>query len=147
MVESLGAQRSGGRGPQICKPPGLGVDSLFPGREGVRTAAADVDVDVEAVLDHLRVWLHSEPDAGAAADRINDAVHAHSQIAFGKSDVASPVVPGWETIRGRFKHIAQGGRPEAGKWLGMLAVNDQLEPGKHGSPSKRWPGPTQFSHS
>ena len=38
VVEAVGAQGSGHRGPEIRQPPGLGVDSLPAGGERVRTA-------------------------------------------------------------------------------------------------------------
>jgi hypothetical protein len=57
--------------PRSVSPPGLGVDSLHVGGERVRTAAADVDVEVEAVLDHLGVCHHMEPDARAVTAGID----------------------------------------------------------------------------
>ena len=75
-----------------------------------------------------------EPDAGAVTAGIDDAVRADSQLAVGKPDVASPVVPGSEPFGGRFKHVSQGSRPEAGKQLGVLAVDDELESGSHRAP-------------
>jgi hypothetical protein len=56
VIEALGGQGSGDRGPEIRQPPGLGVDSLRAGGERDRTvgraaAAAGADVEVEAVLD------------------------------------------------------------------------------------------------
>src|SRR6266705_549177 len=57
-IEAVLAHGSCDRGPEIRQPPGLGVDSLRAGGErdrtavGYRTAAANVDVEVEAVLDH-----------------------------------------------------------------------------------------------
>src|SRR5215831_19207825 len=134
----VGADRKDG--PESRQPPGLGVDSLRAGGERDRTvlawptAAADVDVDVEAVLDHLGVRHHMEPDAGAAALGIDDAVRADSQLTVGKPDVAPPVVPGSEPFGGRFKHVSQGSRPEAGQQLGVRAVDDELESGRHRAP-------------
>jgi hypothetical protein len=61
VIEAVGAQGSGERGPGIGQPPGLGIGSLHAGSERNRTvlawpaAAADVDVEVEAVLDQLGV--------------------------------------------------------------------------------------------
>src|SRR5580704_2433435 len=54
VIEAVGAQGSGDRGPEIRQPPGLGVDSLRAGGERDvpvhhRTAAAGVNVEVEAV--------------------------------------------------------------------------------------------------
>ena len=43
-------------------------------------------------------------------------------------------VPGSEPFGGRFKHVSQGSRPEAGKRLGVLAVDDELESGRHRAP-------------
>jgi len=43
-----------------------------------------VDVEVEAVLDHLGLRLRTEPDAGAVTAGIDDAVHANSQLAVAK---------------------------------------------------------------
>src|SRR5262249_5388670 len=94
VIEAVGAQGSSVRGPEIRQPPGLGVDSLRAGGERDRTvlawstAAADVDVEVEAVLDHLGVRHHMEPDAGAVTAGIDDAVGADSQLTVGKPDVA-----------------------------------------------------------
>src|ERR1700683_3213234 len=134
VIEAVLAQGSGGRSPEIGQPPGLGVDSLHAGGERVRTAAADVDVEVEAVLDHLGRWHHMEPDAGAVTVGIDDAVRADSQLAVGKPDVASPVVPGREPFGGRFKHVSQRSRPETGQQLGVPAVDDELESGRHRAP-------------
>src|ERR1700722_13235973 len=134
VIEAVGAQGSSERGPEIRQPPGLGVDSLHAGGEWVRTAAADVDVELEAVLDHLGVRHHMEPDAGAVTAGIDDAVRADSQLTVGKPDVAPPVVPGSEPFGGRFKHVSQGSRPEAGKQLWVLAVDDELESGRHRAP-------------
>ena len=124
---------------QIRQPPGLGVHSLHAGGERDRTvggagAAAEVDVEVEAVLDHLGVRHHMEPDAGAVTAGIDDAVRADSQLTVGKPDVAPPVVPGGESFGGRLEHVAQGSCPEAGKQFGVLAVDDELESGRHRAP-------------
>src|SRR6516165_10204498 len=140
VIEAVGAQGSGERGPEIRQPPGLGVDSLRAGGERDRavlawpTAAADVDVEVEAVLDHLGVRHHMEPDARAVTAGIDDAVRADSQLTVGKPDVTPPVVPGREPFRGRLQHVSQGSRPEAGKQLGVRAVDDELESGRHRAP-------------
>jgi len=75
-----------------------------------------------------------EPDAGATALGIDDAVRADSQLTVGKPDVAPPVVPGSEPFGGRLKHVSQGSRPEAGKQLGVLAVDDELVSGRHRAP-------------
>src|SRR5262249_30141396 len=132
--EAVDDQGPGERGPEIRQPLGLGVDSLRAGGERDRTAAADVDVEVESVLDHLRVRLHPEPDAGAAALGIDDAVRADSQLTVGKPDGAPPVVPGSEPFRRRSKHVPKDSRPEAGKQLRFLAVDDELESGRHRAP-------------
>src|SRR5262249_26989307 len=55
-------------------------------------------------------------------------------LTVGKPDVAPPVVPGSELFGGRFKHVSQGSRPEAGKQLGVLAVDDEQESGRHRGP-------------
>src|SRR5215469_4536852 len=133
-IEAILAHGPGERGPEIRQPPGLGVDSLRAGGERDRTAAADVDVEVEAILDHFGVRHHVEPDAGAAALGVDDAVCADSQLTVGKPDVAPPVVPGSEPFGGRFKYVSQGRRPEAGKQFGVLAVDDELESGRHRAP-------------
>src|SRR5450755_1847823 len=75
MIEAVGAHDYGERGSEIRQPPGLGVDSLHAGGERIRTAgeAAGVDVEVEAVLDHLGV-RHHMADAGALTTGIDDAV-------------------------------------------------------------------------
>jgi hypothetical protein len=75
-----------------------------------------------------------EPDAGAVTAGIDDAVRADSQLTVGKPDVAPPVVPGGEPFRGRLEHVSQGSRPEAGKQLGVLAVDDELESDRHRAP-------------
>src|SRR6266568_5103921 len=140
VIEAVLAHDYGDRGPEIRQPPGLGVDSLGAGGErdrtavDYRTAAADVDVEVEAVLGHLGLRHHMEPDAGAVTAGIDDAVRADSQLTVGKPDVAPPVVPGSEPFGGRFKHVSQGSRPEAGKQLGVLAVDNELESGRHRAP-------------
>ena len=141
VIEAVGAQGSGERGPEIGQPPGLGVDSLLadlerdvPDAARVRAVGARVDVEVEAVLDHLGVRHHMEPYAGPVTARIDDAVRADSQLTVGKPDVAPPVVPGSEPFGRRFKHVSQGSRPEAGQQLGVLAVDDELESGRHRAP-------------
>jgi len=101
------------------------------GRAG---AAADVDVEVKAVLDHLGLRHHVEPDPGTFTAGIDDAVRADSQLSVGKPDIAPPVVPGSEPCGGRFKHVSQSSRPEAGERLGILAVDDELESGRHRAP-------------
>ena len=78
-------------------------------------------------LTTLASGIHMEPDAGAVTAGIDDAVRADSQLTVGKPDVAPPVVPGSEPFGGRFKHVSQGGRPEAGEQLGVLAIDDDLE--------------------
>src|SRR6266702_1761845 len=40
----------------------------------------------------------------------------------------------WMSRWRRFKHVSQGSRPEAGKQLGVLAVDDELESGRHRAP-------------
>ena len=82
----------------------------------------------------LASGIDMEPDAGALATGIDDAVRADAQLAVGKPDVAPPVVPGSEPFGGRFKHVSQGRRPEAGQQLGVLAVDDELESGRHRAP-------------
>src|SRR6266581_2545040 len=140
VIEAVLAHDYGDRGPEIRQPPGLGVDSLGAGGErdrtavDYRTAAADVDVEVEAVLGHLGLRHHMEPDAGAVTAGIDDAVRADSQLTVGKPDVAPPVVPGSEPFGGRLKHVPQGSRPEVGEQLGVLAVDDELESGGHRAP-------------
>jgi hypothetical protein len=73
VIHVVGAHGSADGGSEIRQPLGLGVDSLFAGGERERTAfrdrtaATDVDVEVEAVLDDLGVRLRPEPDARAAA--------------------------------------------------------------------------------
>src|SRR5215469_14495574 len=130
-IEAVLAHGSGERGPEIRQPPGLSVDPLRAGGERDRAAAADVDVEVEAVLDHLGVRHHMEPDAGAAALGIDDAVRADAQLTVGKPEVAPPVVPRSEPFGGWFQHVSQGSRPEAGQQFGVLAVDDELESGRH----------------
>ena len=141
VIEAVGAQGSGDRGPETGQAPGLGVNSLLadlernvPDAARVRAVGAGVDVEVEAVLDHLGVRHHMEPDARAVTAGIDDAVRADSQLTVGKPDVAPPGVPGSEPFGGRFKHVSQGSRPEAGKQLGVLAVDDKLESGRHRAP-------------
>src|SRR4249920_1939834 len=140
VIEAIVAQGSGDSGPEIGQPPGLGVDSLRAGGErertalDYRTAATDVDVDVEAVLDHLGGLIRTEPDTGAVTAGIDDAVRVHSQLAVRKPGVAPPVVPGGEPFGGRLEHVSQGSGPEAGKQLGVLAVDDDLEGGRHRAP-------------
>src|SRR5215467_16309636 len=85
-----------------------------------------------------------EPDAGAAALGIDDAVRADSQFAVGKPDVAPPVVPGSEPFGGRFKYVSQGRRPEAGKQFGVLAVDDELESDRHRAPPSAWQCPGRW---
>jgi hypothetical protein len=58
------AHGSGERGPEIRQPPGLGVDSLHAGGERDRTAATDVDVEVESVLDTLASGITWNPMRG-----------------------------------------------------------------------------------
>ena len=82
-----------------------------------------------------------EPDAGAVTAGIDDAVRADSQLTVGKPDVAPPVVPGSEPFRRRLKHVSQGSRPEAGQQLGVLAVDDELESGRHRAPHRLSSGP------
>ena len=57
MIEAAVAQGPDDRGPEIRQPPGLGVDSLHAGGERGgpvhHRTAADVDVEVKAVLDDL----------------------------------------------------------------------------------------------
>src|SRR5689334_4748431 len=135
-IEVVGAQGAGDRGPEIGQPPGLGVDSLLAGGERDvpvhrRAATAGVDVEVEAVLDHLGRRLDPEPDAGALAAGIDDAVGADSQLTVGQPDVTPPVVPGREAFRGRLKHVSQGSRPEAGQRFRVRAVDDKLESDSH----------------
>src|SRR5258708_21764999 len=76
-----------------------------------------------------------EPGAGAVTAGIDDAVRADSQLTGGKPDVAPPVVPGGEPVGGRFKHVSQGSRPEAGEQLRVPAVDDELESGRHRAPT------------
>src|SRR6266446_1095886 len=71
---------------------------------------------------------------GPVTAGIDDAVRADSQLTVGKPDVAPPVVPGSEPFGGRVKHVSQGSRPEAGKQLRVLAVDDELESGRHRAP-------------
>src|SRR5262249_52932561 len=83
------------------------------------------------VLDYLVLRHHMKPDTETLTARIDDAVRADSQLTVGKPDVAPPVIPGWEPFGRRLQHVSQCGRPEMGRQVGVLAVDDQLESGRH----------------
>src|SRR5204863_9322237 len=96
VIETLGSQRHGPGGAELAQPLRLGLDPLPAGLHRQRPPAADVDVEVEAVLDGFYVRNHVEPDPRAAAVRVDDAVRPAAQFLVRKPDVPPPVIPGAE---------------------------------------------------
>jgi hypothetical protein len=117
--------------PGVAQPSCLGVDSLPAGFDRNRPPAADVDVEVEPVLDGLAFGHHLEPDARPAAIRIDDAVRADSQVGLRDSNVTPVVIPVGEASWGWLELISQSGSPEVGKQVRIGAVDDQLDSNSH----------------
>jgi hypothetical protein len=144
VIAAAVAEGAGDRGPEVRQPVGLGIDALLTDGERNRAVgrgdtAAGVDIEVQAVLDHLGRRLHPEPDAGTFTAGIADLVHADAYV---KPDLAPPVVPGREPFRRRLEHVSQGRRPEAGEQIGVLAVDDKLESDRHRVPIASIPNRT-----
>ena len=123
VIDAFLAQVADHRGTEIRQPCCLGVDSLPAGCDRNLPPAADVNVEVEPVLDCLDLRHHLEPDTRSAAIRIDDAVRADSHFGLRKSKVAPPVVPGGEARWGWLKLISQSSSPEAGKQIRIGAVD------------------------
>src|SRR5215475_12166509 len=111
------------RGAQGSQPPGLGVDPLPAGCDRNGSSAAGADIQVQPVLDRLRLGYHLEPDARPSAARVDDAVYADPQVFLRQSDVAPVVIPGAVAGRRRLNLISQRRGPQARKPLGIGAVN------------------------
>jgi hypothetical protein len=138
VIAAAVAEGAGDRGPEVRQPAGLGIDAPLTDGERNRAvgrggAAAGVDIEVQAVLAHLGRRLHPEPDTGTLTAGIADLVHADAHAVV-QPDLAPPVVPGREPFRWRLEHVSQGGRPEAGEQIGVLAVDDKLESNRHRVP-------------
>jgi hypothetical protein len=119
VVDALSAQDGDHAGTEIRQPPGLGVDSLPAGCDRDRPPAADVDVEVEPVLDGLAVRNHQDPDTRSSPIRIDDAVRAGSQFGPGNPDVAPQLVTAAaRTARERVSPATGRQRSSSGAWVG-----------------------------
>ncbi len=84
MVEALVPLGADPGGAQFRQAGGFGVDLTAAGFQRQVAAAAGVNVDVQAVLDGLAFGDPLEPDAGAAAVRVDDAIIADPRSSSGR---------------------------------------------------------------
>jgi hypothetical protein len=117
MVESLVARRAKEFSSEANEPLSLGIDSLATRFKRNRAAAASADIYVPPVLGSLRVWRNLEPDPGAVALGIDEAILADPQVLLAKAEVTPVVIPGCEALWRWLEFVSQGASPEAGERL------------------------------
>src|SRR5215813_14762717 len=134
VVEPFLGQCASDGGAQAGQPAGLRVDALPASFDRVRPLATCVDVEVQPVLDHLRIRDDMEPDVWPLALRVADPVRPIDQLLLGHLQLAVEVVPGSESIRDRSELIAQRGGPEPSQPVRVGTVDDQLKADRHRFP-------------
>src|SRR5216683_4410198 len=104
----------------------LSVDAPAPLLDRGAVAAADVDFEVHAVLDALRLRDLLEEDARRLAVRVDDPAGG-VPLLLGDALVRQKSRPAREARRRILLLVAERRRPEGGQTVGVCAVEGHLE--------------------
>nr|ACR50767.1 hypothetical protein [Streptomyces longisporoflavus] len=112
------------------QPFDRGEDPWPPCLPGGVPAAPDLDVQMQPVLDHLRLRDLEEGQGRAHAVRISE-IGAVVPLLLRNPEVPEPRLPGGETGGRRLLGIPQGDCPELRQLRGVRAVDRQTPLGGH----------------